>query len=285
MRITRCSATLCLLLASVAAGCGDDNATGTDADAYDLADPLKGGISYDLFWSASTGYNQSDPLIATFAARSDFFRCKQCHGWDQLGSNGFYISRKPSASRPNISSVNLVTLIQASTPQQLFDAIKTGSGAMRRAPTVDLMSYNPAIDPTIGDQMPDYSAFMSDAQIWDLVRFLKEDALVVSDLYDMTVTGAYPTGSVTFANIGKDGVASIGETIYAANCEFCHGFNGKARTLEGQSLGAFFRGKPHEVQHKIRYGQVGSTMKPTRLTLGEMKNLYKYLVDSLVMPR
>lgn len=284
MRIQRCPSALCFLLVVLALGCGDD-ATGLGDSAYDRANPLKGGISYDLFWNASAGFNQADPLIATFNARGDFFRCKQCHGWDQLGTNGFYINRRATTSRPNISSVNLVTLSQTSTPQQLFDAIKTGSGAPRRAPTVNLTTYDPAIDPTLGDQMPDYSAFMSDEQIWDLVRFLKDDALVVAQLYDMAVTGAYPTGSVTFSNLGKDGSASAGATIYSTKCQFCHGFNGKAVTLEGLSLGAFMRSKPHEVQHKIRYGQLGSIMRPTRLTLAEMKNLYKYLADSVVMPR
>ena len=223
--------------------------------------------------------------MATFSAKSDFFRCKQCHGWDQLGSNGFYINRRPSTSRPNISSVNLVTVSRTYTAQQLFDAIKTGSGATRRAPTATLSTYNPATNPTVGDQMPDYGAFMGDGQIWDLVRFLKVDAFDVTQLYDMAVTGTYPTGSVTFSNIGKDGIASAGATIFASKCEFCHGPTGKALSLEGQSLGAFLRGKPNEAQHKIRYGQLGSAMQPTRLTLAEMKNLYKHLADSVVMPR
>lgn len=266
-------------------GCSGDG-TGPAATPYELANPVRGGISFDNFWNASTGFDQSSPLIATFAARSDFFRCKQCHGWDQLGSEGAYINRGATTSRPHVSSVNLVAFSLNRTPQQLFDAIKTGSGALRRAPMVNLMTYDPTVDPTLGDQMPDYGAFMSDAQIWDLVRFLKDDAFDVRNLYDMVVTGAYPTGSMTTSNMGRDGIASAGMSVFATNCQFCHGFNGKSISLEGgTSLGTFARSKPQEAQHKIRYGQLGSPMRPTPLALEQMKNLYKFLSDTTAMPR
>jgi cytochrome c2 len=284
MRFPRASAALALALGALASACGDGS-TGLGSTPYDRADVVRGGISYDLYWNAATGFSQTSPLIANFSSRSDFFRCKQCHGWDQLGSRGFYVSRGPRTSRPNISSVDLAALSRTSTPQELFDAIKTGSGTPRRAPTVDLSTYDPAVDPTIGDQMPDVGAFMSDAQIWDLVKFLREDALDVTQLYDMTVVGTYPTGSATFANIGKDGNAALGQAIYAAQCAYCHGVTGTAITLEGQTLGAFTRSKPHEVQHKVRYGQLGSTMRPTRLTLTEMKHLYRFLADTVAMPQ
>lgn len=284
MRSKRRFSACVLLLAAFTFACGDDG-TGPGDSPYDRADPTKGGISYDNFWNVSTGFNQADSRIANFNAKSDFFRCKQCHGWDLLGRTGFYINRKPSASRPNISSVNLVQVTRTKTALQLFDAIKVGTGAARRAPTVDLSTYNPATNPTVGDQMPDYGAILSDAQIWDLVRFLKGEAYDLTQLYDMSVTGVYPTGAVTFANLGKNGDFSAGDAIYTAKCEFCHGYNGKALMLEGQSLGAFMRGKPNETQHKIRYGQLGSTMGPTPLTLAQMKNLYKYLADSTRFPR
>lgn len=283
MRSQRFRATCLALLALVVGACGDS--AGPSDSPFDRADPTRGGVSFDNFWNVSTGFDQADPRIAAFNAKSDFFRCKQCHGWDLLGRNGFYINRKPSASRPNISAVNLVAVAGTKSPQQLFDAIKTGTGAARRAPTADLTTYNPTSNAALGDQMPDYGAILPDSQIWDLVRFLKNGAYDLTQLYDMTVNGVYPTGSVTFANIGKDGSPAQGETIYAAKCEFCHGFNGKALVLEGLSLGGFLRSKPNESQHKIRYGQLGSKMGPTPLTLAEMKQLYRFLADSTRMPR
>lgn len=277
-------ASVLLLAAASLAACSDES-TGPGTSLYDLADATRGGISYDIFWNSSTGFDQASPLIATFNSRSDFFRCKQCHGWDQLGTLGFYINRKPSTSRPNISSVNLAAVSRTMSPEQLFTAIKSGGSTPRRPPTADLSTYNPATNPGLGDQMPDYGAIMSDAQIWDIVRFLKAGAFDVTQLYDMTVSGTYPNGSVTFSNLGKDGSHSEGAVIFATRCEFCHGPTGKALTLEGQSLGAFLRGKPNEAQHKIRYGQLGSAMGPTPLTLAEMKSLYRFIADSLAMPR
>lgn len=285
MQTHKCRRLTGLLVVLLLTACGGDS-TGPEGSPYDVADATRGGIAYDLFWNASTGFNQADPLIAAFNAKSDFFRCKQCHGWDQLGTAGFYINRRPSPSRPNISSVNLASVSRAKSAEQLFEAIKTGTGPARRSPSADLSTYDPATNPTVGDQMPDYGAIMSDAQIWDLVRFLKAGAFDVTLLYDYSVTGVYPTGSITFSNLGRDGSASAGSTTYATACEFCHGSTGKARSLEGGlSLGAFVRGKPNEAQHKIRYGQLGTAMGPTVLTLTEMKNLYRYLADSVAMPR
>lgn len=285
MNIPRSPAAVCLLLAVLAAGCDSGSVTGPALTPYEAASALKGGISYDNFWNAGSGFDQTQPLIATFNARGDFFRCKQCHGWDRLGTAASYINRRPSTSRPNISAFDLAAFSRTSTPQQIFDAIKTGSGATRRAATVNLSTYDPAVDATVGDQMPDYAAFMSDTQIWDLVRFLKDDALDVTLLYDVSVTGAYPTGTIAYSNFGRDGNAAAGQTIFSAQCQFCHGANGKAIVLEGLSLGAFTRSKPAEVQHKVRYGQLGSIMRATSLTPLQTKNLYKLLADTLLFPR
>jgi thiosulfate dehydrogenase len=281
---TRARASAFLLLSTLVA-CNGGDSTGPSSSPFDLADGTRGGMSYDVYWNASTGYDQADPFIAGFNSKGDFFRCKQCHGWDQLGSAGFYISRKPSTSRPNISGVNLLAVSRTKSAEELFEAIRTGTGATRRSPAADLSTYNPATNATVGDQMPDYGAFMSDAQIWDLVRFLKADAFDVTQLYDMTVTGVYPTGSVTFSNLGRDGSASDGARIYSTRCEFCHGATGKAISLEGLSLGGFLRAKPNEAQHKIRFGRLGSAMGPTRLTLAEMKSLYRFIADTVAMPR
>lgn len=262
--------------------CGDG--TGPGPAAFNVADATRGGIAYNMFWSAAAGFDQSDTRIAAFNAKSDFFRCKQCHGWDLLGQAGAYIGRRPSTSRPNIAALDLAAMARTASPLALFDAIKTGSGAARRSPTADLTTYNPATNPTVGDQMPDYGAIMSDVLIWDIVRFLKIEAFDVTQLYDAVKTGTYPTGSIAFSNLGLDGSAAAGDVIYAAKCEFCHGLAGKAFSLEGQSLGAFVRSKPQEAQHKIRYGQLGSIMGPTPLTLAEMKNLYRALSDATKFP-
>ena len=277
--------TLSALVALGGTACSSDT-TGPEPEpaAFLAADGVNGGRMYDKFWAAETRFNLADPNISFFKARSDFFRCKQCHGWDRLGSGGAYINRGPRSSRPNISSVNLAAVAEAKSPQALFDAIKNGNG--RRSPTVDLSAYNPATNFTVGDQMPDYGQILSDAQIWELVKFLKNEAFDTSDLYDSQVSGSYPTGTITFSNIGRDGDAERGDVIFSQSCSFCHGFNGTSIQVDGGAftVGRHLRTKPYEDVHKIRFGQLGSSMPNTTLTLSQMKDLYKALANATRYP-
>lgn len=270
-----------ILFAAFIAGCKkDDNPT-----AYSLADSSKGGIMYDNFWSTEAGYNQSSANLTTFIAKSDFFRCKQCHAWDGLGTAGSYINRAARTTRPNISALNLYQYAKTKTDQEIFEGLKKTAG--RRNITTDLSTYNPATPSTQveGDKMPNFSELLTDAQIWDIVKFLKEGMFDVSQLYDGTYTGTYPTGTVAYTNIGKDGNATNGNTFYTSNCVSCHGADGKSITLENMSLGKFVRSKPNEVQHKVKYGQLGSSMVGKfDMTIGQMKDLYKALSNTTTFP-
>ncbi|PKP52667.1 MAG: hypothetical protein CVT92_08030 [Bacteroidetes bacterium HGW-Bacteroidetes-1] len=251
--------------------------------AYDNADAGKGGILYDKFWATEAGYDQSSANLTTFNAKADFFRCKQCHGWDLLGTNGGYISRGPKTSRPDVSPLNLFQIAHSKTEQELFDAMKKTTG--RRAVSYDLSTYDPTSNATEGNKMPDYSALLTDAQMWDLVKFMKEGAIDVTKIYDVTYTGAYPTGTATYANLGKDGNAASGDAYYANNCAGCHGSDGKLILMEEMSVGKFTRKKAYEVQHKVKFGQLGSAMVgATTMTEAQMKDLYKALSSETKFP-
>lgn len=266
----------------IISACNDNTTTpAQDPLEYTNANAIKGGILYDKFWTLEAGYDQNSPNLTKFNAYSDFFRCKQCHGWDLLGKDGSYNSRGPKTNRPNVDGALID--IKSKKPQEIFDLIKKGTKTRRKLAT-DLATYDPASNSTIGDQMPDYSDILTDAQIWDLVKFLKEGALDIKQLYDATYTGTYPSGKATYTNIGKDGDATKGLTLYKANCESCHGVDGRLIKMENMSVGQFTRTKPYEVQHKVKFGQLGSVMKPTSITLDEMKNLYKALADTVNFP-
>lgn len=252
-------------------------------DAYNAASVSRGGIMYDKFWAQEADFNQNHSAIATLNSKPDFFRCKQCHGWDLLGANGAYINRAPKTSRPNVSSVNLLNLAQNKTYKELFEAMKKTAG--RRDISYDLSSYDPATNSTEGDKMPNYTQLLTDAQIWDIVKFLKEGYIPVSALYDFTITGTYPTGTIAYSNIGKDGNEAAGLTYYQNKCQSCHGSDGKTLTLEGLSLGKFLRSKPNEVQHKIKFGQLGTSMTGQfSITNAQMKDLYKALANATNFP-
>lgn len=254
-----------------------------NAIAYESASASQGGIMYDKFWSAQAQFDQSNPSISTFNTSADFFRCKQCHGWDGLGSNGAYIGRGPKTSRPNVSNLNIHDIAKNKSYLELFNAMKSAEG--RRALSYDLSTYDPSTNFTEGDKMPDYSKILTDAQIWDIVKFLKEGMWDVSQLYDATYAGTYPTGSFTITNLGKDGDEAKGNLMYASNCAACHGDDGTTLALEGKTVGDFTRTKGNEVQHKIKYGQLGSVMLGDfDITLAEMKDLYKALSNETNFP-
>ena len=283
---------LCVTLIAVAIACKENTSetnTPTEPAAYTTADGIKGGIRYDNFWAAEALFSKASDasLLAKLNASSDFFRCKQCHGWDLLGTSGSYNNRAPKTNRPNVSVVNIVNAVKTKSEQQLFDAIKTGS-LTRRDISYDLTTYNPTSNSTVGDQMPKYSQLLSDAEIWDLVKFLKKEALDVTMLYDATYTGTYPTGKTVVANIGKDGNATNGKAYFNNKCAICHGADGKLipnlDKTTGMTFGKFLRTKVNEAQHKIKFGQLGSTMTAFKTTTQEMKDLYKAATDTITYP-
>lgn len=275
---------LIVLSAVILISCNSNSTEPEQQDDFDRADGIKGGILYDKFWESEASYSKASDasLIAILGASSDFFRCKQCHGWDLLGSSGSYIGRGPRKSRPNVSSIDLASIAKTKSPKELFDAMKKSSG--RRDITYNLSEYDPATNPTVGDQMPNYNQLLTDAEIWDIVKFLKNEALDVTQLYDATYTGIYPNGKATFSNVGKDGNSVKGKAYYDTNCSGCHGRSGKFLYMESMSLGQFLRSKPNETQHKVKFGQLGSAMGAFKTTLIEMKDLYKAVADTTMFP-
>jgi mono/diheme cytochrome c family protein len=272
---------------------GDGGGGGGDAipAGFTNADGINGGRLYDKFWSTEGGFDQDDPNIATLDAFGDFFRCKQCHAWDRRANMASYINRAPSTTRPNVSGLELVERSIEHSAQELFDGIKNGDGAPRRSIDADLSTYDPA-DPsttTVGDQMPNYGEILTDEQIWDLVKYLKEEALDTTQLYEVTTEGTYPTGSRTFSNFGEGGDAANGDALYA-RCAGCHGDNGIGGGFpidEGAfSVGSFLRSKPYELWHKVKFGQLGSVVMDAQGidTLEDMRDLYAALADETKYP-
>lgn len=273
-----------VIVSIIVVACSDDDTNTPVVNvAYEQASATKGGILYDHFWSIEGGFDQTNANLAKFNASADFFRCKQCHAWDLLGTAGSYNSRAPKTSRPNVSTLNLYQIAQTKTAQELFDAMKTATN--RRDISYDLALYNPSTNSTEGDKMPNYAQILTDAQLWDLVKFMKAGAFDVAQLYDATYTGTYPTGSSKFNNVGRDGNAANGLTYFNTKCAICHGSDGTTLELEGMTAGKFVRSKANEAQHKIRFGQLGSIMVGNfDISLSQTKDLYKAMADTTNFP-
>lgn len=256
--------------------------------AYQSADGIVGGQLYSKFWAAETGFSlnnsnlDNQDQLDNITDKSNFFRCKQCHGWDRLGREGGYSNRAPSVSRPNVADIDLALLSDTATPQALFDGIKGGSDY--RSVDEDLNSYDPNNNASMGDQMPNYGSILTDAQIWDIVKYLKEEALDTSGLYDIVLaSGQYPDRARSFQNLGVDGSAMAGDEVYADNCAICHGADGTQILVDGESytVGRHMRSKPYEDQHKVKFGHLGSIMGPilSDSDLSEIQDLFAAVAD------
>jgi cytochrome c553 len=240
-----------------------------DQASYDAADGLRGGILYDK-WTASEAAISDIPTEVT--DNVEFFRCKACHGWDGLGNKASYINRAGKATRPNVASSELRAYVGNHNIKETFNAVKNMGGRQKSS----LKSYS--------DVMPDYSTLIADSDIWDLVKYLFEEAINVDLLYDYQTLGIYPTGTITYSNIGQDGVAATGDAYLSANCTSCHGADGTTLDLGGKTLGKFGRVKPNELWHKVKFGQLGSTMTGFNSTVAELKDLYAALQDTTKWP-
>lgn len=262
----------------------DANAiSAADQAAYDAADGLKGGLAYDEFYIPETGFPQPADTIIT--NNPDFFRCESCHGADLLGSNGAAIGDAPTATTPNVSSINLITFAASRNIRQLFDAVKHTGGRLRH-----VLGQNNLR--SVNGNMPDYGVIMTDGMIWNIVKYLKEKTVNTNILYDLTTSGTYPTGTATFTNLGKDGNATAGNSYFQTNCvnSNCHGTAG-AIPGSTETVGGVLREEPFAAYHLIKYGFPETPMinqsfqlSTSNITDNELKNLYKAISDTTAFP-
>jgi mono/diheme cytochrome c family protein len=266
---------------------GTDGTDGTDGvdwpgeppAAYLAADAAAGGAAYSQWWTTEAGGSGTQPATT---APADFYRCKACHAWDGLGNAGSYSNRTGqstgAANRPDVSWVNLRSTTRSESYQELFDLVRH-SGARN----ID------AADNT----HPDYSTRLSDSQVWNIVKFMREGWVDPSLLYSLVVSGpamhwdysvdppvlVKPT--LTYSNIGGLGNEANGRTLYESRCTLCHGSDGTSLEIEGQSLGQFARAKPNEAWFKMKFGQPGTGMNPGLVTsTSDLQDLYKALANA-----
>ncbi|MEE8364036.1 MAG: c-type cytochrome [Dehalococcoidia bacterium] len=267
--------------ATGAAGADGLNWPGAIPAAYAAADGITGGAAYAKWWTTDAGGDGAQPGTVS----ADFMRCKSCHAWDGYGNTGSYADRTGQSSgkdsRPDVASVNLRASAQSESPTELFNLIKRPSGR--------------ALD-AVGNAHPNYSDVLSDDQIWNIIKFMREEWVSPGDLYDLAVTGevmhwdystspaTLATPTLTYTNVGANGDAASGATV-AANCTACHGADGTNLDIGGRSLGQFIREKPHEAWFKAKFGEPGTGMTPG-LVAGtqDMQDVYAYLSDTTAFP-
>jgi mono/diheme cytochrome c family protein len=232
-----------------------------DIAAYNAADGMIGGRLYDYVVNELKDENVSNMVTDTAITKHpNFFRCKSCHGWDLEGRMGHLAQMDISSKYPEVANNNLYEWAHMHNIREVFDAVKNTGG--------DYVQFHRNANPTTnstGPTMPDYGNILTDAQIWQLVKFLKKEAMNVAGFYDLTIVKPYPQPTGTpkdkdesatiWSNVGKNGDVAAGKLFISSNCS-CHGTDGTAINIycQGDYLGNAFRDDPFEVQHKVKFG-------------------------------
>jgi thiosulfate dehydrogenase len=213
-------------------------------DNYNRANVRVGGLLYDN-WVKVRGITLTDthPLYPREANMTGpiTWRCKECHGWDYLGKDGslgtgyFY------------TGIKGVFDARSKNPDDLFAIL------------------------TKRENDHDFSLHLSHADIWALVKFIREG------LSDMR--------KIINHNGSINGDAVQGEELYQINCESCHGKRGDLiyfrEPMEGlYGIGWEANKDPQESLHKILYGHVNVNMPNVlnynKLTLKEAADILSY---------
>lgn len=265
---------------------GEDGADGTDFPGplpaeYINADGILGGAAYAKWWTTDAG-GSGDPGASV---PQDYHRCKACHAWDGMGNAASYANRTGQSTlnpnRPDVSSVNLRSSAASNTVQALFDLIVRTPGR-----TID------AFDNT----HPDYSTHLTVGQVWNLIKFMREEWVEPQELYDLEVVGAsmyvdytvdppvVVAPTLVVSNVGALGSESNGQEIYSSTCGSCHGADGTAVDLEGKSLGEYVRDKPWEAWFKAKFGEAGAMPPGLVTSTSDLQDLYAALANETNFP-
>lgn len=232
------SAWLLLALVLVSAGCTSARYSPyltkggpPDPALYAAADLELGGQLYDDWYEIKTlvyvpGKGKKTKYPPTRSANPLFpreqqtnevsagWRCKSCHGWDYRGQ------RWPAGKGTTVPAPDLLKA-RHQAPVALFRSIAAGPPGHR------------------------FGEFLSEREIWALVRFVREGTV---DMQALLTKGGKIRGD-----------AVKGAVVYRDKCANCHGVDGdridlRARKPGSQGLGWRSNGNPRLTWHRVSWG-------------------------------
>lgn len=196
-----------------------------DEANYAEADMVRGGLLYDNWWKIN-GENEPADTYPVYPEEgsntgSTTWRCKECHGWDYKGYDGAY------ESGSHYTGISGLYHIRNQPVAEIYAAI-------------------------VRKNMP-----LSEQDIWDLTKFLKEGLfdmnkyIIFSGTHSKSATGDAENGRILYESVG--------------GCNNCHGADGNK--ISSISVKAVTNNNPWSSLHKIRFGKPGTRM-PSAINKG-----------------
>lgn len=198
---------------------------------HEQANITRGAMLYDK-WFAVLGAEAPAGDMPLWQTRTfsnsrsgpDTWRCVSCHGWDYQGKDGAYRAGSNYTGFPGVAAA-----AKTLSEQDMVGVLKGKK-----------------------DPMHDFSKYLDDASLNDLVGFLKNELINDADFIDPVSLSV------------KDGDAAHGQGLYDQQCASCHGTDGATLKFrfEGRdaSLGTLAVIDPWRFLHKTRFGTPGTPM-------------------------
>ena len=206
---------------------------------------------------------------------NDYLRCKSCHGWDQLGTDGGYVRRSRNAGRPNAGAgdvdqtsrdisfttregapVTAGMILAAGAGRSLEDG--SGSWVALEDPASPANKAAHSAGYTLGNQHPDFSTGGDNALTQQQADCLAEFLNFEDAGWDAYFEEINPNTDPVLYTIRSDADADRGETFYSSVCFACHGDPaevGNPFPIEGdEGILEFLADTPHfsEFYNKVR---------------------------------